>query len=151
MKGAILPLLSHSFPPMPSAAPDHPRIYDSGWVAVSNRSDRNVVFDHMFGDLPLQVTIYFSPDPASGHALPVALAAGGDGNPVGVWTTTHALTLSIAADRPLHVRHDAFGGTRTAWTEGYFRVIALSAEGWAHAVAAQTGHSFNGLMPGGGR
>lgn len=97
--------------------------YDSGWVQVQNQVSRNLEFTHQLGVIPTQVALFFSPDRELVFPLPASWNSGNTSNPVSVWLTVQALTMSIAAGYPLHSLWDARTTAWTHWEAGHFRVF----------------------------
>lgn len=98
--------------------------YDSGWVKVSNRANRNLEFHHGIGVTPTQLIILFSPDQRTSYAVHTAGGYVHGSNPVSLWMTPETITLSIHFGDPLYRKWDGDNAIWSLWSEGYFRVFA---------------------------
>jgi hypothetical protein len=100
--------------------------YDSGWIAVDNKVNRDLRIPHGLGHAPTQITVWFSPTSTADVVYPVTWpwAANLSGNPVQIAVDRDAVTLKIYGGAPLHGVWSSSTGVWTPYASGFFRITA---------------------------
>lgn len=102
--------------------------WQSEWQCINPPANNQVLeFNHSLGDIPRDVTVYFSNNSDGGNVWPLTWPwqPQTSGNPVTIEVTSRRVLLHITNSAPLHGVWDASSQQWRTFTSGCFRVFLI--------------------------